>query len=198
VILNGQYVWGTQSLHPSFFSALNKIDGYFTIYEAIRAYELAFLVSPRPLIEIGSYKGRSTFCWAIGAACKDPAARVYSIDKAHDPTFEPNMISAGVRDFIHVCRGDSVEIGKGWPLREQNPGLIFIDGSHDYQDVRADFKTWIKALGEGGNIALHDAGGFWPGPTQVAQEEIIGNDRFTDVRVVDSLIHARMKRDDEP
>lgn len=60
-------------------------------------------------------------------------------------------------------------------------GLLYIDGDHRYEAVRADFDAWSPFLNEGGTLVLHDSrrlegapdGEFargWPGPTRLAAE----------------------------
>src|SRR6202008_2715379 len=40
------------------------------------------------------------------------------------------------------------------------PHLVFIDGSHVYEQVRRDYLNAVRILAPGGTIALHDT---WPG-----------------------------------
>jgi predicted O-methyltransferase YrrM len=49
--------------------------------------------------------------------------------------------------------------------------LVFIDGSHEYEDVRHDIIQWSKKVKQGGIIAGHDYGHErWPGVTQAVDE----------------------------
>jgi hypothetical protein len=173
----------------AFLKTFNSIDGYFTEYEALRAYEMArFTRGFGVIVEIGSYKGKSTYAWASGAV----DVPIYSIDIAHDPIFEENMKRTGVMDRIRIVRGDSTTIGRSWALPVE---LLFIDGSHDYSAVKADLEGWLPHVVPGGFVALHDAGGYWPDPTKIAHEVLVCNQttRFYDVRVIDSLCHARVR-----
>ncbi len=188
-------LWGDSGPadRETFLETLRGIDGYFTEYEALRAYELAASCRGRGVIvEIGSYKGKSTFAWAQGAidgACGVP---VYSVDIAHDPSFEGNLQRAGVLDRVRIIRGNSPDIARSWSLPVE---LLFIDGAHNYDAVKADFEGWVPHVIPGGIIALHDAGGFWPDPTKIAHDNLVMGQSsvYYDVRVIDSLCHARKR-----
>jgi hypothetical protein len=60
-------------------------------------------------------------------------------------------------------------------------GLLYIDGDHRYEAVRADFLAWSPFVREGGTLILHDSRRLegtpenefargWPGPTRLAAE----------------------------
>jgi predicted O-methyltransferase YrrM len=102
------------------------------------------------------------------------------------------MRKAGVLDKIRIIQGDSVKVARNWALPVE---LLFIDGSHDYDAVKADLEMWLPHVVPGGFVALHDAGGYWPDPTRLAHEVFVCNQttRFFDVRVIDSLCHARVR-----
>jgi len=132
------------------------------------------------IVEIGSYKGRSTCCLAFG--CRGHQKRVYAIDtfkgnevdfisKNFYPEFISNIKRLDLEQYIEPLVGLSTEIGKDWlaPIH-----LLFIDGSHQYDDVLADFKTYYPHVIDGGIIALHDVIGSWPGVKR-AWEKCIKN-----------------------
>jgi predicted O-methyltransferase YrrM len=73
---------------------------------------------------------------------------------------------------------------------DQNISLIFIDGAHEYEDVRKDFEDWFPKVDDGGIIAMHDTVG-WDGPKKVAEEFMFRSPYFSNVRFVDSITYGR-------
>jgi SAM-dependent methyltransferase len=73
--------------------------------------------------------------------------------------------------------------------------FIFIDGSHEYEDVKRDVEEWTTILEPHGFFALHDSApvepggvwfGGWPGPTRLAEELKEGH-RFNFIERVDTI-----------
>jgi len=151
------------------------------------------------IVEIGSFKGRSTSCLAFG--CRGTKKKVYAIDtfSGNDSDFlvgSPVMQEDGKRGwpymhysgsfFDEFCRnikkcglsgyvtpviGWSAEVAKDW---DQPIDLLFIDGSHEYKDVLEDFKQFFPQVKPGGIVAFHDVVDTWPGPLRVWKEVASG------------------------
>ena len=68
---------------------------------------------------------------------------------------------------VRMVTGDSVRMGKFWVGGQVD--FLFIDGDHDYEQVKADIKAWLDKVV--GKIAFHDYGS-WPGVTQAVDEAI--------------------------
>ena len=62
-----------------------------------------------------------------------------------------------------------MEVAKTWskPIH-----LLFIDGSHRYEDVLADFAGFFPGVVPGGIVACHDVNGDWPGVYRAWHEVI--------------------------
>src|SRR5262245_60523285 len=121
------------------------------------------------IVEIGSYHGRSTCCLALG--CLGTKKRVYAIDsfdggpnlpKADSlPDFTANLKRFGVSQHVDPIVSASTQAAKTWnrPIH-----LLFVDGSHLYEDVLADFAGFFPFVVQGGIAALHDVvNESWPG-----------------------------------
>jgi len=126
------------------------------------------------VVEIGSFKGKSTACIALGSP---PSTKIYAID-----TFEGNkkdflegvqfvggsffeefkqyLTKVNVWEKIRPKIGLSKTIGKKW---DKKIDFLFIDGSHLYEDVKADFQTFFPWVKEGGIVAFHDVSSGFPG-----------------------------------
>jgi len=149
----------TERLHwalaPSRFVAtwplLDSVEGFLSKREAELLYSLALTVpAGRSIVEIGSYKGRSTCVLAAAAQGRVP---VYAVDPhTGDRTevengevvdtweeFTANLRRTSARSVIAV-RQKSVEAAArydGPPL-----GLLFVDGWHSTEAVIADVESW--------------------------------------------------------
>ncbi len=153
---------------------INAIDGHLVPGQEWWLYETASrLQDSAVLVEIGSFKGRSTACLALG--CQGTRKRVYTIDTFNGndvdfherdffETFRANLDRAGLCDWVESLIGDSKDVGKRW---SRPIDFIFIDGSHQYVDVLSDFETFYPHVKQGGLIAFHDVVDGWPGPLEV-------------------------------
>jgi hypothetical protein len=65
---------------------------------------------------------------------------------------------------LHIWRMNSLEASKHIGF----VGMIFIDGSHDYENAKLDYNLWYPKLITGGIIAFHDSYRF--GPAKVIRE----------------------------
>jgi predicted O-methyltransferase YrrM len=120
------------------------------------------------LVEIGSFKGRSTCCLAFG--CRGTKKRVFAVDtfdggpdlQRHDSfrEFCLNIKRCQLSEYVEPVRGISWEIAKTW---NKPVHFLFIDGSHIYEDVMADFASFLPHVVPGGIIAFHDVHENHPG-----------------------------------
>lgn len=165
---------------------ISGIDGWLTKEEARVLYIIAS-ETPGPIVEIGSWKGRSTA--ALGFASRNNSAHplIYSVDpftgsKEHreaDPNcntwddFRDNIEDLHMFDIVRPYQMTSKE------AYEKHFGaisMLFIDGSHDYEDVKYDFCSWGSNVVVGGWICMHDY--YWPGPNKVVEEYVVGNPKY--------------------
>jgi len=134
------------------------------------------------IVEIGSFKGRSTCCFAYG--CRGTSKHIFAIDTfaGNDSDFKEgasfrggsffhvfwnNLETRGLAEYVTPIRGLSTDAARTW---DKPIDLLFIDGSHVYEDVLADFNGFFPHVKPGGIVAFHDVHETWPGPTRVWQE----------------------------
>jgi len=144
-----------------------KIGGWLTKSEAEFLYDSAKKISMHgKIVEIGSWKGRSTICLGLGA--KDgKGATVYAIDPHSGSSeqrrwfgkvdtfneFLNNIKEAGVGKYIIPIKKTSEEAAAGF---DGEADFVFVDGAHEYKYVRKDYELWFPKLTDGGLIAFHD------------------------------------------
>jgi hypothetical protein len=120
------------------------------------------------IVEIGSYKGRSTCC--LGFGCKGTKKHVFAIDRFDGgpdlPRYDSfaefcaNVKRCGLSECVEPVIGTSSEIARTWNKPIQ---LLFIDGSHLYEDVLLDFEGFFPHVVRGGMVAFHDVREDHPG-----------------------------------
>jgi len=180
----------------------NGIEGWLSPNEAYALYRYARRL-PRgaTALEIGSWKGKSTYCIARGLRdgrliCVDPfdasgddfSAALYTARAGTTSLreqFEATMTAAGVRERLDVRQGTSDRfVGTVGPL-----DMIFIDGNHEYEACRSDFSGYAPSLRPGGLLLFHDYDPSKPdsGPRMLIDQTIVPSGAYSPIDIVDSL-----------
>lgn len=180
------------------------VEGWLNPAEVTALYELARGCTGRgAIVEIGSWKGRSTICLAAGARAGGSGAKVYAVDPhsgspehhaalgevATFDEFKANIERAGVADGVVPLVMQSTEAAEAF---DEPVELVFIDGDHSYEAARADIDAWLPKVVEGGAIAVHDAFVYQGGPREAIRRDLLPH--ISDVHFAFSLFYAR-KRD---
>lgn len=147
------------------------------------------------IVEIGSWKGRSTLWLAHGARLA--GHRVHAIDphqqSREDPsartleTFLANLARAGVADVVEpvVLRSDEALAVAG------AVELLFIDGDHSPAGARRDVDLWLPRVMVGGVAMFHDvATSGYTGPRRMFQQRVCWSSSFHRIRRVGSMTIA--------
>jgi len=156
--------------------AAREAIGFMPENEGLTLYDAALTVAADdPLLEIGSYCGKSTIY--LAAAAKAMQSVVYSIDhhrgsEEHQPgeeyfderladddgrvdtfpRFRKTIEDAGLANWVVpvVARSDVVRNMWQTPL-----SFVFIDGGHSIEAARKDY-MWASSVRVGGLLAIHD------------------------------------------
>jgi predicted O-methyltransferase YrrM len=156
---------------PDRRAVLADLDGLISETVGLRLAELAASVpSEHAVVEIGAYKGKSTCYLAEGA--RIAGSVVVAVDpwklpgntpgRFHfteaRPAFEAQVERVGLGDWIVAVTAFSTVAASGWVRATGGRpiGLLYIDGSHLYADVRADFEAWFPHVANGGLIVFDD------------------------------------------
>jgi predicted O-methyltransferase YrrM len=127
--------------------------------EAAYLYRLVRDAEPVTAVEIGRFRGGSTFLIAATLAgdgvlhSYDLAARQGRSGDDLDRQLADALGRYGLADRVRLHVADS----RG---AEPPPGtvdLLFVDGDHREEGVRADFGHWAPRLGPGAHLLFHDA-----------------------------------------
>ena len=123
-----------------------------------------------PIVEIGSFRGRSTIVLRRAAPADvevvaidphgggDRGPQEISADAARGEAdyeaFHANLRRAGVDGGVrHVRRMSQEALGEV----EGPVELLYVDGAHRYGPARADIERWGAKVAPGGTMLVHDA-----------------------------------------
>ncbi len=183
------------------------VEGYLSPVE-IRFLALLAAVPTAngEILEIGSFKGKSTVILAKSAALTDNAV-VHAVDpmiapsetdpdlhgdKSSFPDFQKNIEKCGVADKIEFHQKFSYELAKTWdkPLR-----FLWIDGDHTYKGTKLDFDGFAEHLEDGAIVAIHDVLHEFEGGIRVFMEDILLSPNFGACGFVGSIAWSQFHKD---
>jgi len=121
-------------------------------YELLMLQEFLRNEKVEKVLEIGTAHGGSTLFWA---KMVEPAGHVYTVDLPHgitmiDESPHRNMVTDFMGDSHDPDLINSVEAAAG------SVDVLFIDGDHSYEGVKADYENFYDLVRPGGFIIFHD------------------------------------------
>ncbi|MGW5069137.1 class I SAM-dependent methyltransferase [Streptomyces cyaneofuscatus] len=198
---------------PEVVAAFEGAKGFMPVHEGLALYAAAIEAGALglPLLEVGTYCGRSTILLADAARTAGVGALTVDHHRGseeqqpgweyHDPsvvdpevglmdtlpTFRRTLHRAGLEEHVVALVGRSPQVAAVWagPL-----GLVFIDGGHTDEHANGDYEGWAPHVAEGGLLVIHDV---FPDPADGGQApyrvylRALASGAFTEVSVTDSL-----------
>jgi hypothetical protein len=145
---------------------LEDVEGWLTDAQAQRLRARA-AAADGTVVEIGSFRGRSTIVLASAApnvVAIDPhagsdrgpqeiAPDAERGDEDHE-AFRANLARAGVEAHVRHVRRPSAEAHADV---DGPVALLYVDGAHRYGPARADLANWGRRVSPGGAMLVHDA-----------------------------------------
>jgi MMP 1-O-methyltransferase len=178
--------------HPDVLAAFETAKGFMPVHEGLALYDAAVDAAGLglPLLEVGTYCGRSTIL--LAAAARDAGVSAVTVDhhrgseeqqpgwEYHDtalvdddervggrmetlPEFRRTLYAAGLEDHVVALVGRSPKVAALWntPL-----GLVFVDGGHTDEHATADYEGWAPRVAQSGLLVIHDV---FPDPADGGQ-----------------------------
>ncbi|MEU6704794.1 class I SAM-dependent methyltransferase [Streptomyces wuyuanensis] len=200
---------------PETLAAFEAAKGFMPAGEGLALYAAAVAAGELglPLLEVGTYCGRSTIL--LADAAREAGTVAVTVDHHrgseeqqpgwdyHDPelvdpevgrmdtlpAFRRTLHAAGLEDHVIAVVGRSPQAAKVWG---REVGLVFIDGGHTDEHATSDYEGWAPHVAEGGLLVIHDV---FPDPvdewTGQAPYRIylraLASGAFTEVSATDSL-----------
>ncbi|MBO0656766.1 class I SAM-dependent methyltransferase [Streptomyces triculaminicus] len=200
---------------PEILAAFEAAKGFMPLDEGLALHAAAEEAGRLglPLLEVGTYCGRSTILLADAARAAGTVAVTVDHHRGseeqqpgweyHDPsvvddapgvgrmdtlpTFRRTLYRAGLEEHVIAMVGRSPQAASVWraPL-----GLVFIDGGHTDEHATSDYEGWAPHVAPDGLLVVHDV---FPDPADGGQApyrvylRALASGAFTEVSVTHSL-----------
>ncbi|RSS43356.1 class I SAM-dependent methyltransferase [Streptomyces sp. WAC07061] len=198
---------------PETLAAFEAAKGFMPVREGLALYEAAAGAAALglPLLEVGTYCGRSTIL--LADAAREAGVPAITVDhhrgseeqqpgwEYHDPsvvdpevglmdtlpTFRRTLHRAGLEEHVIAVVGRSPQVAAAWGGKL---GFVFIDGGHTDEHATGDYEGWAPHVVEGGTLVIHDV---FPDPADGGQApyriylRALASGAFEEVSVTDSL-----------
>jgi hypothetical protein len=180
--------------------------------ERLNLYLLAASLPPEArIVEIGAWVGVGTAYLGCGLRAGQ-GGQIYAVDTFKGDTLNPETAAAWQKSSAGLGGGTlatfnkhisafhlemmvsplvrtSVEAARQWsgdPIH-----LLYMDGDHVYNMVKADYDHWAGFVPPGGWIVFHDYDERHPDVTRLVNEVLAGDLAGKETRLVDSLLMIR-------
>ncbi len=190
---------------------VSGVEGWMSRDQAERLFRAAAATRPGDqIVEIGSFRGRSTIVLAsaapegVAVVAIDPHAGNdrgpqeidgFAVEAATDhEVFNQNLTTAGVADRVRHVRAFSNEAHE---YVEGEVAVLYIDGAHRYGPALADIRDWGARVTPGGTLLIHDSFSS-VGVTLAILRELVCGSRLRYVGRSRSLTEYRADLDGTP
>lgn len=186
------------------WEAVRRIDGWLSEVEARTLYDLA-RQADGPIVEIGSWRGRSTAALALGsmAGGNHPVFAIDSFDgvppldrltehgdnpgwnSSSPELVRSNLDQAGVNGLVRIIPKPSLQAAQEIPPC----AVLFVDGNHQCPAVLADFNAYLPKVMQRGKVLVHDCCESDPGVVDAVEKYMMSDPkRWRPLKRVDSAM----------
>jgi hypothetical protein len=180
---------------------LSELDGLIPADVGEHLLKLAMSVpSDQAIVELGSYRGKST-CYLATGARQGNGAHVYAVDAWSEEVsawrsavmstlpspvyadFRAQLSKAGFSDQ-HVTAVKTLSTMAGGHYEGPPVGLLYIDGDHSMKAAIADFRAWRGHLADDALVVFDDYAMTNNPGVRAAVETLLFNKEIRDFREV--------------
>lgn len=164
------------------------------------------------IVDIGTFKGGSAICLALGVQAAQGTETIYTIDRFEQNSlfpethlwgtnghvykaFQKNIEKFKVANMIQSVIADCYDVAKDWqkPIK-----LLFYDGSVMYENVKLDIEAWHPFIVEEGLMIFHDYSDYqmYNGNLKKAVDEFVSENKEFKVinRFGETVVLKRYKK----
>lgn len=146
------------------YQYIEWVTGWLTTSEQTALLHLPALVDhlDGEIVEIGSFKGKSTVALGLGSKFISERKRtIFAIDPFvtnghyiyHFNDFLNNIVNMRLANYVTPIKKFSQDAIQDCP---ENIAALFVDGDHSYFGVKRDIELYAPRVVPGGFIAFHD------------------------------------------
>ena len=135
--------------------SIRELDGWLLDGDAMKLYELAYFASG-PILEIGTYRGKSAVLMAQALRDGGRAGPVVSLDVDREglDAAASEAAARGLGDRLVLARGTAEALFRRTPGFA--PTLFFLDGDHSRRGVARDLRALRDRVPQGALLLFHD------------------------------------------
>jgi predicted O-methyltransferase YrrM len=158
-----------------------EIQNWFN-YESIFDMAIRNAKDGARFVEIGVWKGGSTAYMGVEIYNSKKVIEYHAID-----TFEGSIEHGEVNGLyeealenlkplinlkvVKIIKGHSQDVVNNY--EDESIDFCFIDGSHQYEDVKADIIAYLPKVKKGGILSGHDYDSIWEGVIKAVDEILV-------------------------
>ncbi len=189
-------VQGVKNLRQFF----KRTQGMTSFKEVSLLYELAREARNGCIVEVGSYRGRSTVALGLGSMDGNRVP-VFAIEPHEDfrgvlggkfgpedrGAFFRTMLDTACYQVVRLINLSSEVVAAQWT---KPVGMLWIDGDHSYEGVKRDFACWSPHLTDDATVAFDDATDPTIGPYKIITE-LLQSGQFQKTETVNKITVLR-------
>ena len=172
-----------------FYNLPNMGEDWFTYLRLYKEMVSRFPTGST-FVELGAYKGKSISFLTVEVINSKKDINIFCVDSWDNKVFSDAGWGEGLGDAAYNTFIKNIEPVKdkinyiksvSWKASEQfedkSVDFVFVDASHDYEDVVKDLEMWIPKIKDGGVLAGHD---YFHKPIRDAVRYVIGDGNYGD------------------
>lgn len=126
--------------------------------ELQQALDVVAVLQPQRVVELGTYRGGTLYCWMQAAALN---ARLVGVDTPGTPEFVDADLKkglSGTQEVILLREDTKLQstVDKALAFTQGPIDFLFIDAEHTYAATKKDWELWSPHVRKDGVVGFHD------------------------------------------
>lgn len=134
-------------------------------------------------VEIGVWCGGSLSYFIVESINLNKKIDIYAVDNwPENETFNTFLNNLNdINTYFKILKMNSVDAAK--KFKDESLYAVFIDGEHDYDNVKKDIDAWYSKVKPGGYFCGHDYHTEHPGVIKAVDEFITNNNLYEKTKI---------------